>query len=323
MDDYQERNWVLWTIIAGVIMVGLFVCVIGGAIVWDRFGGGGDEPVAGGATDEPTALIVPTNPVTQSPSPEVADVTTVPTATLADQNATEPPEDGATLVPTVTIPPGGSVTAFRTETPFAIDGNLDGWSDYPSYASTFRVFTISDWDGTDDLSAFWRLAWDNDNLYIGVLVTDDTHVQTQSGNQIWRGDGIDMQIDTDRLGDLGPGISPDDYQITFSPGDFGGLPPSAFRFRGTSAGQMLDAVGHSITVRSQQSADGYILEASIPWIDIGGRPEAGAQLGLSLNANDNDSVGTARQEMMKSHISTRTFTNPSTWGILIIADETP
>jgi hypothetical protein len=73
-----------------------------------------------------------------------------------------------------------------------------------------------------------------------------------------------------------------------------------------------------VTLQARQTPEGYNLEAAIPWNDLNLAPAPGLLIGLSLNANDNDSPGTAAQEIMKSHISTRTFTDPSSWGTLTL-----
>jgi hypothetical protein len=202
--------------------------------------------------------------------------------------------------------------------PPTIDGNLVEWAGAATYESAFRVFNDASWDGTDDLTALWRLGWDSNNLYMAVEVTDDRHVQTQTGNQIFRGDSLDMQFDIN-LASSPDGLSPDNFQLIFSPGDFAGLPPSAFRFQGTAGGQILDAPGgHHVTLAAQPTALGYNLEAAVPWSDLNVTPSAGLTLGLALNANDNDTPGTAVQEVMMSHVPGRTLTDPSTWGTLTL-----
>ena len=210
------------------------------------------------------------------------------------------------------------VVATRLGSEPIIDGQLAEWPTLPTYSSAFYVFNAASWDGTEDLQARWQLGWDESHLYIAVDVQDDIHVQTQSGNQLFRGDSVDIQFDTDRSGDFGPQLSPDDYQITLSPGDFAALPPSAFRFRGTAAGTIVDAPGHSVSVAAQPSPNGYTLEAAIPWADLGLSPTIGMTIGLALNANDNDTPGTAVQEVMMSHIATRTLTDPTSWGTLTL-----
>lgn len=228
-----------------------------------------------------------------------------------------------TIAPTVTLPgqrpESAQPTAVQLSDPPDIDSRLDEWSGVPIVSSNYLVYRSSVWDGSDDLIANWQLAWDNEHLYLAATVIDDIHVQNQTGNTIFRGDSLDIQIDTNRSDDFGPSLSPDDFQITFSPGDFAGLPPSAFRFQGTSAGEMLDAAGlHGIRVAAQSQPDGYILEAAIPWRDLNTVPATGMIFGLALNATDNDEPGTAVQEIMKSSAANRAFGDPTTWGTLVL-----
>ena len=112
----------------------------------------------------------------------------------------------------------------------------------------------------------------------------------------------------------------DDFQLAFSPGNFSQLTPEAFRFRGTAANRMDANPGHNIRVAAVKTSDGYTLEATIPWADLGVTPRAGLVMGLNLNANDNDSPGTAVQEVMMSNVSTRTFSNPTTWGMVTLEE---
>ncbi|MGD2049519.1 MAG: sugar-binding protein [Chloroflexota bacterium] len=314
--DSRER-WPLWLAIGAIVLVLACLCIAGGYFVTQEFFPEliqrpdpviptlpGTETVETGELATATAPVTPPPTIIISPSPsqELA-----PTATIVAEEPTEP----ATIAE--------DVVAIRLAALPIIDGNLDEWGGAPVFESAHLVYQDSGWDGTDDLTALWRLAWDVSNLYIGVEVADDVHVQTQTGNQIFRGDSVDMQFDTNRAGDLGPGLSPDDIQITFSPGDFATLPPSAFRFQGTADGQILDAPGgHHVILQTQQTATGYRIEAAIPWGDLNLTPAEGLVIGLALNANDNDSPGTAVQEVMKSHVATRTLTDPSGWGTLTL-----
>ncbi|MEZ4516671.1 MAG: sugar-binding protein [Chloroflexota bacterium] len=230
-------------------------------------------------------------------------------------------EEPLAIAPTATLPippsSGTQAAAVRLPSPPTIDANLGEWPGTPSTASEFIVYSATSWDGSDDLAADWQLAWDNDNLYIAVSVTDDIHAQNQTGNTIFRGDSLDMQFDTMRAEDFGPAVSPDDFQITLSPGDFAGLPPSAFRFQGTTSDSMVDAAGlNSIRVAAQPTATGYILEAAIPWQDLNMTPVEGMEIGLSLNATDDDQPGVAIQEFMKSNSPNRDFDDPTTWATL-------
>lgn len=238
--------------------------------------------------------------------------------------ATEALDDAATsIAPTVTLPglppAAGPVTAGRLPTTPTIDADLSEWAGVPTWTSDSIVFTAPTWDGSDDLTATWQLGWDEFNLYVAASVLDDIHAQNQTGNTIFRGDSLDMQFDTNRAADFGPDFSPDDFQITLSPGDFAGLPPSAFRFQGTANGEMLDAPSfHNILMAARPQPGGYTLEAAIPWRDLNVTPFAGLELGLALNASDNDQPGSAVQEVMKSNAPNRTFGDPTTWGVLVL-----
>jgi len=275
-----------------------------------------------------TPIVIPTRVETPTviadgPAATTAAATTAATAAVAPTVTLPGGNPPATTASNVTPPPvnvSSNIEAIRLAAAPTIDGNLADWSGgIPSYNSVFRVFSHSSWNGTDDVEASWRLGWDDTNLYVAVEVTDDIHVQTQIGNQIFRGDSVDLQIDTDRDGDFGPVVNLDDFQINLSPGNFSDIPPSAFRFQGTADERILDAPGgNTITVAAQKTATGYTLEATIPWSNLNVTPSTGLVMGLALNVNDNDQAGQAVQEVMKSSVSTRTLTNPTSWGTLTL-----
>ena len=258
----------------------------------------------------PTASMTPTPTASATPPPLTATSTATPT-----------PLPSATPAPTAT--PAWSTTsdvvANEVAVPPTIDGVLDEWAAFSGIASAFQVFAGAGWDGTADLSAGWRLAWDQAYLYVAVDVSDDIHVQTESGDQVYRGDSVELQLDTDLAGDRDDRrLSADDYQIALSPGDFAALPPSAVRVRGSADGAQLPAPGHSVRVAARATESGYTLEAAIPWADLGLAPFRGLVIGLALNASDNDGPGTAVQEVLISNVDTRTYANPTTWGRLTL-----
>ncbi len=300
------RNWVkIGAIIAGVALT---FCVCGAAAYF------GVQQFRGRTT-------IPERPVVQIPTP-ISDGTAVAGGEIAEE-----PTPANALPATVTIPSSvnqtpsappivadANVEIPRFASPPTLDGNLGEWEGVPSVQSLHQVYAIADWDGSDDLTAVWQLGWDDDYLFVAVTIQDDRHVQNQWGETMYKGDSVEMQLDVDRAGDYAPNLSPDDYQFIFSPGDFDRIIPSAIRFRGTAAGRIPVAPGHLTEVAAEKTGNGYTLEAFIPWSDLAVTPQADMTIGASLNANDNDRIGQAIQEVMKSHVSTRLFADPTSWG---------
>ena len=292
----RSSSWGCWLGIILLSLVLLAACVSGVYLLWQRL----DTQL------QPGPVLLP--PTAVSGNDIIPD--------LENGSSPEPPS----LAPTVTLPAvivSGNIEAAQLSFPPLPDGQLQDWDELPFYTSEYQVFNAPGWDGTDDVTAHWNLGWDSSNLYISVAVEDDKHVQTQTGNQIFKGDSVSLQLDT-VLADFGSQLSGDDFQINLSPGDFAGIPPSAFRFRGTSSGSASDAPGHNIIVAARQVGEGYTMEAVIPWADLELSPAPGLVIGLALNVNDNDTPGTAVQEVMKSHIATRTFRDPTSWGTLTL-----
>ncbi|MDX1413870.1 MAG: sugar-binding protein [Candidatus Promineifilaceae bacterium] len=293
----RSRSWGCWFGVILLALILLVVCAAGVFFAWQ-------------------SLELPLQPGTLLTPPTI-----VPGMEATADEAEAPISNTPSFAPTVTLSAQGGVADVEvTQLSFepVLDGNLQEWQIVPTYESRYQVYQETGWDGTDDLNASWQLGWDATTLYIAVAVEDDTHVQTQTGNQIFKGDSVSLQLDTNRELDFGPLLNSDDFQINLSPGDFAGIPPSAFRFRGTSNGRSADAPGHLIAVAAQQTGQGYTLEAAIPWQDISVNPSPGLVLGVALNANDNDSPNTAVQEIMKSHVASREFGDPTSWGTLTL-----
>lgn len=294
--------WLIPAIWAGVIIIGLFLCLGVGALV-----AGPLREVLAGIVAQPTVPPVPTTPA--GPTRETGNGSPAPVITEPPPGAptiTRPVEAGTIAIPLLAATPG-------------VDGNLADWPNVPAHISEYRVFSADSWDGSDDLEATWQLGWTVEGLYVGVTVVDDRHVQIESGRLAYQGDSLEMQIDTDVAGDFGPTVSADDYQFLLSPGDFGGNPPSAFRFQGvTGTGAYRDAEGFGVVVAARPVGSGYTLEAFIPWADMNVTPRAGLELGVSLNATDNDTPNTAIQEVMYASSRNRRHTDPTTWAPFVL-----
>lgn len=296
------RNWLRWVVGLGLGLA-LLVCVASLGIFYYTW------------STRNTAVM--------SPPP-----TLIASGTPTSESETEPTQPA--LAPTVTlpgstqsnIPPNAMTTADitvpRLDTPPTLDGDLSEWGAQTGIAIPF-VTENNGWDGTMDLTAVWWLGWDDANLYLAVHVEDDRHVQSRETKFAYLGDSLELQLDTDREGDFAPQVSPDDFQYVISPGDFAGLPADAFRFQGNDENWPADAPGTAVQVAARQTADGYLLEAAIPWGDINTTPAPGLVLGAALSNNDIDNPASGTQELMLSHVATRLWRDPTSWGTLTLA----
>lgn len=247
--------------------------------------------------------------------PSLPPPATQPATAVTEASPTAGPAATVTVVNVV----DGRITAVRLHSAPAIDGNLAEWQEIPAFTTPHIVAQAASWNGTMDLTALWRVGWDERNLYLAVAVEDDIHVQIREPKFAYLGDSLELQFDTNIQADYGPRVSSDDYQYILSPGNFADLPPGVFRFRGNTEGVMVDFLGSQATVAAVKTAAGYNLEAAIPWSDLGLNPAAGLVIGAAFNVNDLDTPGTAVQELMLSHVPGRRWSDPTTWGTVELA----
>lgn len=250
-----------------------------------------------------TTIIENTTVATQPPI-------AVPSATLAPSTPFQP----ATLTPTLaplSRPNGELVVAARADAR-TIDGNATDWADVP-YSANNIVFRSENWTGAGDLSARYNVAWNNDFLYVIVQVTDDAHVQTQTGELLFRGDSVEILFDANFRQDFNnPDLTADDAQLGLSPGALNGDAASSYMWfpaarKGPPSGVQVAALRTDL---------GYTIEAAIPWNVLGAQPAAGERYGFTLSISDNDAANTAAQETMSSSVPARRLTDPTTWGTL-------
>ena len=224
----------------------------------------------------------------------------------------------STLVIT-TRPHAATVYAPRLVAPPHIDGHISDWGTLPISLSQ-PSYGARNWRGSSDQSGLFAIAWDVTHLYIAVQVEDDKHVQNQTGINIFKGDSVDVLLDTDLEGDYYiASLDEDDYQIGLSPGDLlrGRAKAQAYMwYPRTSSGIMTE-----VQLGSQlYGAAGFHLEAAIPWSVLGVSPSSGMVLGFVLSSNDNDHDSAAIQQTMLSVEPSRKLTDPTTWGTLVLTN---
>ena len=255
-------------------------------------------------TEPPPTEVPPTSTPTEEPS-----ATPVPTQvpTLA------PP----TLTPDISKRTITSVTATHMSTAPTIDGD---WNDLPSkeYAAEIVVYGAANWTGRADLAASFKIGWDATYLYLGVKVSDDVYVQNATGENLFKGDSLEILLDTDVSADFYVTTSsPDDFQLGISPGR-----PNVSGAKEAYLWQPTNIAGSRSQVKiasSRNDAEGITrVEVAVPWTLFGVTPAAGDHYGFAFSVSDNDNPSDNVQQSMVSNVKTRALTNPTTWGDLTL-----
>lgn len=280
-----------------------------------------NTPVAGSATTapgEPTATQKPAD--TQAPQPTN---TSVPTNTPIPPTSTPLPRPTNTPIPpTPTIPavrPGLVVDAVRwSGTAPTLDGDWSEWKDVGTeYPANTVVFGKENWTGEEDLAGSFYAGWDSKYLYLAVKVRDDKYVQNADGKDLFKGDMIEVLLDTNLKDDYYVKVlSPDDYQLGFTAGESfpGDGNIQAYMWLPTEkAGQKAGVV-----IAARDYGDVYRVEAAIPWTLFGVDPQAGMRMGFALSISDCDKAGGTSQDTMVSSAPNRNFLNPTTWNTIVL-----
>lgn len=202
---------------------------------------------------------------------------------------------------------------YKTDPPFAIDGDLGDWADIPNALPYDQAEQVvhgpGAWTSPDDLSGRVRLAWRQSHLYLAAEVVDDQLRQTQQGDGIWKGDHAEVFIDA--APDLEPERDPfgeGQYQFGFSPGNFldtrdplTDCRPEvvSFRPRGASC--------EGVDLAAKRLPNGWTIEAAMPWALIGlQQVNRGTLLRFEVALSDTDSPEPRQESFMTS--------STETWG---------
>ncbi|WP_435169714.1 S-layer homology domain-containing protein [Paenibacillus glycanilyticus] len=145
------------------------------------------------------------------------------------------------------------------------------------------------WGGKDDLSAQANVHWDNDNLYVTVRATDNTHYQTWTNGDIWQGDSLQLGIDLSRKdGSASQNVNELGFALTNS----GTV--SKWRWRapaGVAGGAFNDA---DAVITRDEATHQTVYDITIPLSALHGAGYTFSQedpLGLTILLNEHDGAG--------------------------------
>ncbi|MBC8507972.1 MAG: hypothetical protein ISR58_01950 [Anaerolineales bacterium] len=256
-----------------------------------------------------------------SPTPETPTPTQTPIPTDTPL-PTDTPVPTITLTPTVSyagpgMRAGTSIAAVHMSSPPNINGDLSDWSlgIYPAGTAVYGADKISD---EADLTANVMVGWDTTYMYVGARVKDEFYQQNETGKNLFKGDSVEILLDTNVGGDFYLNtLSYDDYQLGVSPGFTSkGNNPEAYLWFPTN----VEGSRSQVQIGILPTANGYHIELAIPWSVFGVNPYKGQHFGFAFSVSDNDLGGQSVQQSMISNVSTRKLTLPMTWGDLTLTD---
>lgn len=232
-----------------------------------------------------------------------------------------------------------SITAHKA-TEVTIDGNLDEWNlDSPAVVedATQVIRDVVFWQGANDCSAKFYLAWDEENLYMAADVTEDTPLGAIEMLPIDGEDNLKLYISTDPSADPArTEYGTNDFLVYFIM-DEGfwdtaidrSMVPKDARQRFVSVGMdggesVLD--GYECAV--QNTATGFIWEAVIPWACFSNKkievytPAVGDVLSCNFAITDISypCPGTEYIPQMAWTGNLKINSDPSLWGSVTLAE---
>lgn len=133
--------------------------------------------------------------------------------------------------------------------------------------------------GDSDLSAEFKMNYDRQMLYLHIVVTDDVHSQKFSGNELWRGDSIQMAFSSfkSRMAIPDPGT---EYQLGLTE-----TGPQVLR----ESSQLNLKTPTEVTLQAKRTDNRTTYEIAVPFREIGVEdPKPGTTFGFSIVINDDD-----------------------------------
>jgi hypothetical protein len=207
------------------------------------------------------------------------------------------------------------------------DHKLGSWTDWDSLPVSGGIAPDRAWYGKAkdiaDCSAQFKMAWDKENLYYLITITDDVYVPEPRPDDYWKGDGIELYINV--LDDYGlPGMDgkpttafgPDDFQVIVN------ADGKVWEYKPSTGGQGNTlAIGDipGMKTATHKTANGYELEVAIPFKSIFlTDPFSGYTLGIDIAINESDKPGALKAQLKWK--SDKQFYDTTGWGRVTLSE---
>ncbi len=193
-------------------------------------------------------------------------------------------------------PIAGLVSVPRVRESVTLDGKLDeaGWKSIaPRRVDAIEHFYAfkkqenqADWKGPEDLSADIKWMWDDQYLYVGVVVTDDVAGPVKPEYDPWQQDGLQFLVDPMRTS--ASKVGKYDYAL----GENNGAHRVKCYLAADGSVQLGEVTTWKVSTHRHGAGGNITYEIAIPWSTLAPfKPSAGANLGLTLIINEDDGHG--------------------------------
>jgi hypothetical protein len=256
-----------------------------------------------------------TDQISESPTEEATQIIPSATSTSISIPPTNTPLPPTSTKTEVTVRGGTWVSGKYMKNPPSYDGVWDEW-EATKYPAKAVVYGVNEWKNSEDLEGSFRVAWNETYLFIAVKVYDDIYAQNADGQDIYKGDSVEILLDTNLYGDLSTAsLNSDDFQIGISPGkgSLDGETETFLWFPSGKAGSL-----DNVLIASTSEDDVYRVEIGIPWSVFNITPASGQQYGLGVSVSDNDDTSKDIQQSMVSNLPYRGLTDPTSWTVLTL-----
>ncbi len=180
---------------------------------------------------------------------------------------------------------------FKEDPPIMVDGDLSDWAVVPGGVKLDKASQLvkadglvhANWKGAADLSAEVKVAYRDYAMFISAKVTDDKFIQRHSGGELWKGDHLEIFLDfIPGIKSKSPAFAGGQFIVMLSPGNFKDIKPEVRCFFPEKN------VFSDIKVEAVKTAEGYNIEAEIPWKNFKNKPSMGKVIDLEVWVSDTD-----------------------------------
>jgi hypothetical protein len=207
----------------------------------------------------------------------------------------------------ITVTVTNTFKIFKITDPIVIDGTLEAvWTNGNVKSLNAAKLLSGAVSNTTDLSGYAKMLWDDNYVYVLAVVTDDAKYNDSQNS--YDDDAVEFYFDVNNDKAETYGANDVQYAFGWNDGTIVGALPS---------GRSVTNITYAVV----NTADGYLIEARIPWSTLQGTPTANQLVGIDFMINDDDN-GTGRDGKLSWNAATDdAWQNASLFGTGKLMDD--